>query len=348
VDEKTGGVVELRATGLDVNLADAASGQALNEYLYLVGDKLADVKRNGPVKITVHETGPLVASLLVESDAPGCFKLRREVRLVTGQDHVELINVVDKQRIVAANYHAPEGKESVNFAFPFRVPDGQVQLEVPFGVLRPDADQIPSACKNWFTVGRWADVANNDFGVTWVTLDAPLVQVGGITATLLGSQANPDVWRKQVGPTQKLYSWAMNNHWGTNYRAYQEGPTVFRFALRPHRRFNPAEAARLAIGLSQPLVPAGARGEKPVAASRLTLDAPDVLVTGLKPSDDGRAIIVRLWNASDRDTPAQVAWSDPAPRGVWRSDLSEKPLQPVAGPVALPAWGLVTLRAEMP
>ena len=347
LDQQTGGVVELRAAGLDANLADSATGYALNEYLYLVGDQLDQVQRSGPAKITVQENGPLVASLLVESDAPGCFQLCREVRLVAGQDHVELINLVDKRRIEASGYHVPEGKESVNFAFPFHVPDGQVRLEVPFAVLRPDADQIPSACKNWFTVGRWADVANDEFGVTWVTLDAPLVQVGGLTATLLNSQSNPDVWRKQVGSTQQLYSWAMNNHWGTNYRAYQEGPTAFRFALRPHRGYRPADAARLAIGLSQPLLATGARGEQPQTASRLAVDSPDVLVTGLKPSDDGRAIIVRLWNASDRDVSTAVAWSQPAPHRVWHSDLSEKPRQPLAGPLTLPAWGLVTLRGEL-
>lgn len=347
VDEQTGGLVELRAAGLDANLADSAPGNALNDYLYLVGDQVAEAQRSGPATITVHETGPLVASLLIESDAPGCFRLCREVRLVAGQDHVELINLVDKRRIVAASYHAPEGKESVNFAFPFQVPDGQVRLEVPFGVLRPDTDQIPSACKNWFTLGRWADVANNEFGVTWVSLDAPLVQVGGLTATLLNSQSNPDTWRKQVGPTQRLVSWAMNNHWGTNYRAHQEGPTVFRFALRPHRGYEPAAAARLAIGLSQPLLAAGARGESPQTASRLTVNSPDVLVTGLKPSDDGRAVIVRLWNASDRDVSTSIVWSQPVPHRVWCSDLSENPRQPLAGPLTLPAWGLVTLRGEL-
>ena len=84
----------------------------------------------------------------------------REVRLTAGQDYVEIINTLDKQRIAAADYRSKEGKESLNFGFPFAVPGGQVRLEVPFGVIRPDADQIPSACKNWFTVGRWADVAN--------------------------------------------------------------------------------------------------------------------------------------------------------------------------------------------
>ena len=172
LDATTGAIVELRSHGLEGNLVDGTSGHALNDYLYLIGDQLKDLQRNGPVKITVQETGPLLASLLVESDAPGCHKLWREVRLAAGLDHVELIDVVDKKRLEAASYTANEGKESINFAFPFHVPHGQVRLEVPYGVVCPDADQIPSACKNWFTVSRWADVANADFGITWVTLDA--------------------------------------------------------------------------------------------------------------------------------------------------------------------------------
>ena len=209
-------------------------------------------------------------------------------------------------------------------------------------------DQIPSACKNWFTVGRWADVSNAECGVTWVTLDAPLVQVGGLTATLLNSQTNPAVWRKRVGPTQELYSWAMNNHWGTNYRAYQEGPVVFRFALEPHRGVDHARASRLGIGLSQPLLAVGSRGVRPRSASRLTVDAPNVLVTGLKPSDGGDAIIVRLWEAAGRDTTTRVTWSAPAPRSVWMSDVSEAPRERLDGIVTVPAWGVVTLRAELP
>ncbi|MBM3891817.1 MAG: hypothetical protein FJ388_22100, partial [Verrucomicrobia bacterium] len=41
LDEKTGGIVELRAAGIEANLADTASGHALNDYLYLIGDDLA-------------------------------------------------------------------------------------------------------------------------------------------------------------------------------------------------------------------------------------------------------------------------------------------------------------------
>jgi len=182
--------------------------------------------------------------------------------------------------------------------------------------------------------------------VTWATLDAPLVQAGGLTARLLNSQANPDAWRKTIEPTQQVYSWAMNNHWGTNYRAYQEGPTLFRYVLRPHRRGDSAEASRFAIGQSQPLVATPARGPKPNGTPLFRVSREDVIVTCLKPSDDGKAWIVRLYGASGREQAVDLAWASGA-RKTWISDTSERPISEVGGPVSVPGWGLVTLRVEL-
>jgi len=346
VDDKTGGIVELTARGLAGNFADTSKGEALNDYLYLIGDDMKDLRRNDAVTIRTGEAGPLVASLVIESPAPGCRKLVRELRVVAGLDYVEIINAVDKERLKAKSYHAKEGKESVNFAFPFAVPDGRMLLDLPLGMMCPEADQMPSACKNWFTVSRWADVSNNDRGVTWVTLDAPLLQVGGLTATLLNSQTDPNVWRAHVEPTQSLYCWAMNNHWGTNYRAYQEGLTTFRFVLRPHRKADPAEASRFATGFSQPLLVVPAVGKKPATKPLLTVEPADVLVTSLKPSDDGQALIVRLFGASDRARSARLKWSGRKPTAAFLSDASEHAGKPVSGPIDVPACGLVTLRVE--
>ena len=348
LNKTTGGITELRSDGIGDNFADTTDDQALNDYLYLIGDNVAELQRNGPVSTRAGETGPLVASLIIESDAPGCYRLTREVRLAAGADFVEIINVVDKKRLDAASYHAREGKESVNFSFPFHVPEGQIRLDIPFGVVRPDADQIPSACKNWLTVGRWADVANADFGITWVTLDAPLVQIGGITATLLNSQTNPDVWRKRVGPTQRLDCWAMNNHWGTNYRAYQEGLTTFRFILRPHRGpTNPAEATRFAAGFSQPLLVTGAQGVEPPSQSLLRVTGADIVVSGLKPSDDGRGVIFRLFNASPQEQSARVKWSGSEAQSIHFSDTSEQAGKRVAGAFQMAGNDLVTLRVNL-
>jgi alpha-mannosidase len=350
VDAKTGAISELRAKGIEANLADANS-IALNDYFFVAGSDTEHPLRSGPVKITVKERGPLVASLLIESDAPGCKKLTREVRLVAGLDRVEIINIVDKNRAevrgkAGDRQHARnEGKEGVHFGFAFNVPDGVMRMDLPWAVARPEADQLPGACKNWFTVQRWVDVSNDQYGVTWSPLDAPLVEVGAITANLLGSQTNPKAWMDRVAQSAMLYSWVMNNHWHTNYRAYQEGPTTFRYALQPHSSFHAESAARFGAGISQPLLVTTAAAVP--TQPGLQVAPPEVLLTGLKPADDGQGgFIIRLFGASGKPASATLNWADSSPRQLWFSDTSERPRAPVTGPIDVPAWGIVTLRAS--
>ncbi len=345
VDEKSGGIAELTAKGIEENLVDVSGGEVLDGYRYLIGDDTNKVQSSGSATISVGEQGPLVASLIVESDAPGCNKLRRELRVVAGRDYVEVLNTVDKAKLEAKSYYDKNGKESVNFAFPFHIPDGEISVDIPFAVMRPEADQIPSACKNWITVGRWVDVANSKNGVTCVTLDAPLIEVGGITATLLNSQTNPEVWRKTIGKTQTFYSWAMNNHWGTNYRAYQEGKTPFRFILRPHRGKNdPADATRFATAFSEPLL--ANRGADREGKSLLKLSTDEVVVTGFKPSDDQKAWIIRLFGAGGKNENVKLAWGERKPSAVYLSGTNEKAGEKIGNSVAVPGYGVVTLRAE--
>jgi hypothetical protein len=170
--------------------------------------------------------------------------------------------------------------------------------------------------------------------------------VGGLTANLLNSQTDPKVWRASVEPTQALYPWLMNNHSATNYRAYQEGPVTFRFAVRAHAGYDPAAATRLATGLSQPLLALPAAASAPTGGPRLRLTNDRVVVTALKPSDDGHGWIVRLYNVSESGQQVGIEGGDPKPARVFQSATSEARAAEVRGPLAIPAWGLVTLRAE--
>ena len=253
-------------------------------------------------------------------------------------NYIEIINTVDKAPVRA--------KEGVHFGFGFNVPEGTVRMDVPWGVVRPEADQIPGACKNWFTVQRWVDISNKEYGVTWATPDAPLVEMGGITANLIGSLSDPKVWMDHIRPSPTVYSWAMNNHWHTNYRAEQEGPTVFRYFIFPHGPYAQTQAALRGLQCSQPLVVALARGEVPTVP-RLELSNPNVLASAFKPAETGNAIVIRLFGASGRDEQVQLTWPYRKPAGLWLSDASEKPLRPVNGPIDVPAYGIVTIRADL-
>lgn len=342
LDPATGTLCELSGPGGDV-----AAGARLGEYLYLRGDDPAAAQRCGPPTITPVDEGPLVAALAVSAPAPGCAALRLTWRLEAGSDHLCLDLELDKLRAEGPDYTATAAKESVNLAFPFAVPGGQVRLDLPLGgVMRPDADQIAGSNTNWFTLGSWADVAAPGRGVTWASPDAPLVQVGGLTATLTGSQTDPRAWRGSVGPATTLIAWLMNNHWGTNYRAHQEGPVAFRFALRPHAGYDAVAAARLGAARCRPLVVRAATGPAPDGAPRLVLSVDHVQVVALKPADDGRGLVVRLCEIAGRDALVELQWAEPAPRAAWLSDTLERRGAAVRGAVAVPARGLVTLRVE--
>jgi len=281
--------------------------------------------------------------------------LVRRVRLKAHADWIELSNTVNKKRAPLNPNPGKDGpggefaqrgsKESVQFAFPFAVENGQIHLDVPFAVMRPEIDQLPGSCKNWLPVGRWIDVANAEYGVTCATLDAPLVEIGSLSATMLGSQTHPEIWRTHIESTQKFYSWVINNHWGTNYRAYQDGLIEFRYALRPHATYDPAAASRFAMGVSQPLVSSG-RGKRSPTALKLRIDQQDVLLQESKRSADGSAWIVRLFGAAGEARKTILTWADGTPIKIWRSNLREQPLERLGSQVEVPAWELVTLRIE--
>jgi len=137
----------------------------------------------------------------------------------------------------------------------------------------------------------------------------------------------------------------MNNHWHTNYRAEQEGPTMFRYAIRPHKGFVAEDAAKFGVACSQPLIAVPASGLAP-GRPRLQLSSDKVLVTALKPCDDGKGWIVRLFGASGQPAQVKLLWAAPAPKRVWLSDTSEQPLEKAGAAVEVPGWGIVTLRAE--
>lgn len=340
VDERSGAVRSLRLGGLKHEFVDAAAPVALNDFRYVLGTDAQGAKPNGPVTISVLDAGPLVASLRIESAAPGCNRLVREVRLVDGLDRVEFINHVDRQAV--------RQKDGVHFGFGFNVPQGAIHMETPWAVVRPNLDQLPGSCRNWFTVQRWVDVSNPDCGITWAPLDAPLMQIGGITANLLGAVPFNE-WMTNALDSQTLYSWAQNNHWHTNYKIDQPGLTTFRFVVQPHRRgYSAAEAARFGLETTRPLLVAAVDPVTPVPASLLSISPPSVLVETVKASTDGRAIIVRLFGVSSANESARLAWRGIRPAKVSLTDLTERPGRSVTGRVDVPAHGVVSLRADLP
>ena len=290
---------------------------------------------------------------MIESDAPGCHNLSRELRLIAGIERLDIINVMDKEELSIADLtRKPEPrKEGVYFGFDFAVPEGIVRMDVPWAVVRAEADQLAGSCKNFFTVQRWVDVSNHDYGVTWATVDAPLITIGEIPLQPKNpyKQVTDDgelIWKKRVEDSQRLYSYVMNNYWTTNYRHAQGGVTIFRYSVRPHQLYNGAEAARFGVECSQPLLVVGAKRGDKVPGSLLSVKSSNVMVTALKRSRDGKALIVRLFNAGGGPERAEVEWGEGIGDAICLSNFGEEEICRVSKLPVMSPFEVVTLRVS--
>jgi alpha-mannosidase len=336
LDQQTGALRSFK-TGAGVELADTSALRGLNQYCYVPGRDPRAAKTNRVIQILVKEHGPLVGTLRIISEAPGCRSLIQEVTLVDGLAKVELLNILDKKMV--------REKESVHFAFPVKVPDGAFHLDGGWGVVRPMADQLAGSCMDFLSTGRWADISNGVVGVTWTTVESPLVEIGRMTDETLRANGYRS-WQDSVGPGTLFYSYVMNNYWHTNYAAGQEGSSVVTYALFPHGPFDAADAYRRGIEQSQPLLVRQATSRDAVPASFFSVNSTDVVVTSALPSRDGKAVMVRLFNASLKPATFAISWGSFRPREVFLSSPMETKGAQAENSITLPSFGILTLRCE--
>ncbi len=334
VDKESGNISRLRTSYPRVAFVDTSHGDGLNQFFYVFGLNPKEAVTSGKPAISVNDRGPLVASIVATSQAPGCNALRREVRVIAGTGRVDVTDTIDKQKV--------RKKEAVHFGFPFAVPQGVVRIDLGFAVIRPEADQLPGSCKDYYSAQRWVDVSNQDYGVTMTVAEAPLVEVGGLHSELPSPR---DVaWRTTQWSSPRLASYVMNNYWHTNYKADQEGASTFHYSLLPHGIYHQADAVRLGIERSQPLiVHQVSEGEKRVSPL-FDVTPGGVIVSSVKPDSSGRGLLVRLFNAGGMPDTARLSFGGQTRSVYLSSPFGERGKKVDA--ICLPAEGMVTLRIE--
>ena len=331
VSEQSGSIDSVRWKAKNISLVDDHAGKGLGEYLYIPGTDPAKAQRLSNVRVRVKENGPLVVSLVIEGDAPGARKYSSEVRLVAGIDRVDISTTIDKIAV--------REKESVHFAFPFRVPGAQMRYDVADAIVRAPEDQLDGACKNFFSAVSWTDVSNADYGVTLAVPDAPLVEMGAITAE--------QPWMRTIQSSPLLFSYAMNNYWHTNYKADQEGPVSFSYAIQPHEAFSPVAAARFGRERREPLVVAAAdKSLRPLVKSLFHISPDVVMVSSVKPIADGGGWLVYVYNPSGAEQRITLQFDPALHVNVRASDAFGKVVDSATGPISIAANGSGYLRVD--
>ena len=160
------------------------------------------------------------------------------------------------------------------------------------------------------------DISNASQGVTWVSPDAPLIELNQITTDAVAYG-----WVDQVNPDGTLYSYVMNNYWETNYLAGQEGEVTFRYYIIPHSGFNASQVERRAIEVCQPLVPLFTSGEAE-SLNLFDIRNEEIILGSIRPIN-GNDYLLRFDNISDHVKMLNLHWHS-RPAHIYVSDPNGK------------------------
>jgi len=337
VDGASGAVRSLvwANAGTGRELVDAAKLPGWGHYLYVPGVDPGKAVTVSDAGLRFGEQGPVLSSIVSRSEAPGTKGLLREYRFVEGIDRLDIAVTLDKEKV--------REKESVHIAFPFAVPGGTVRVDLGWASVRPEADQLEGACRDFFCARDSVDVSNGEFGVTWTSLDAPLVEIGALTDET-PRESERRVWLRKLEPSTTVFSYAMNNYWHTNYKADQEGQVTLRYAVSPHLGSDPVTAKRLGLEASTPLVAVAADPAARAPRFPITVESGSFVATSLRPAADGKAWILQLTNASDRPETLRLS-GEAAGRGrVFLNDVDGTQGAALPASLEVPPSGILTLR----
>lgn len=209
IDQHSGAICSLRYRGIDADLVDANQSSGLNDYLYILGrdpDKNRESPR-GPEYITVEDKGRLSQRVM---DRVRCSRLYKPGSTRARCRWTGLRRV---------DQHCRQGQgetpgKAVTLSFSTSPKPHRVSMPPGLSV-QVEKDQLPGANRNFYCVQRWVDLSSDDYGVTWVTLDAPMMQFDPIKIAVAQGL---NWWRSAIDPNSHIYSWVMNNHWETNYK----------------------------------------------------------------------------------------------------------------------------------
>jgi hypothetical protein len=319
LDPVTGGITSIFDKELKRELVDQESPYKLNQYIYEVpigGRGVVDVGRSepakferfSPTKATIYPgaNGPLLGSILVRTSAKNTPEIVQEIILYDFEKRIDIRNTVNKDEVLDA--------EGVYYAFPFNVRPFTAKTEIALAVMKPGIEQLPGSSSDWHCIQHWADFSSDEFGVTWVTLDAPLVQF---------SQINTGKWQKELElKNPAVFSWIMNNYWFTNFKASQGGKLTFRYSITTHRGpCKNSEAMRFALERANPLILGGAATRE---FSFLQIDNPQVILLAFKLAESGNGYVLRLWNCEETPTTAKVSFPEFKILSAHRADIVER------------------------
>ncbi|HET9698977.1 MAG TPA: polysaccharide lyase family protein [Terriglobales bacterium] len=358
LDGASGAIASIFDKQLGKELVDQKSSYKFGSYLYVTGGD--DYPNNSlyrfvaglnPPNLTVHpaENGRIVSVkktpygsvVTTESSGVNTPRIHTEITLFDSEKKIELRYHLHKDRVLT--------RESAYIAFPFLIDRPSFEYSNQIGWVNPAKDELPGGSREWYVARHWAAVHNQDTAATVVPVDAPLVTFGDI---MRGK------WLTHFQPASStIFSWLMNNYWGTNFPAWQGGDYTFRYVITSGAKFEPTALNQFGLEAMTPLETTQVPQAKVPAVipstetSFLSIDNHNVELSTWKVAEDGHGTILRLQETSG--TPQDVhlhsdyfkfvhAWNTTA----LEDNISESPTQNGDIVLSLRPFQSATIRVE--
>ena len=331
LDAASGAIAAIFDKELNRDIVDASSSYKFGSYLYVTGGD--DYPNNSlyrfgaglkPPTLTVHaarqgkivseRSTPLGITVTLSSSAINTPSIETQIFLPNSEKKILLTYRLHKDRVLT--------RESAYIAFPFAVKAPQFTYGSQTAWVNPAKDELPGGSREWYLPTTWASVYNPQVAGTVVPLDAPLVNFGDIV------RGN---WPADFKPkTSGIFSWLMNNYWGTNFPAWQGGDFTFRYVITTQPQFDPAWLNRFAWSALTPLERDDVGGSPTTSvvpansASLLEIDDPGVTLLTWKIASDGNGTILRIQESSGKASKANLHSALLAFDRAWRCDLLEE------------------------
>lgn len=319
LDPNTGAIAQLVDKELQRNLVDTKAPYKLNELLYVSGGEKSriirddgsatlaqlEMSRQSSAHVVENVRTPFGSRIVVRAEAKNVPMIESEITLYDDIKRVDIVNHLVKTET--------RDKEAVYFAFPFAVSPPELAYEVQNAWIHPNADQLPGACRDWFTTQNLVTARDAGATIAWATPDAPLITLTDI---------NRGRWLEHLDVTNAhVFSYVMNNYWFTNYKAAQGGDFTFRYSITSGKSLREEDLAHFDAETRSPLIGyayydtgnvrlQAAQHAMPAAAgSFLSVEARNAQVTSFKQAEDGNGYILRLRETAGQAGTARVSSS---------------------------------------
>lgn len=336
VNPKTGAIEELISRRDGKNYASA---EGLNAYIYSGRNAGNPVGNTSVTHILPVEGGPVASTLRITSQPAGTHMLQQDITLYEGIGRVDIRDVIDKTK----SYE----HENIRFAFPFNISNPETEIGLAFGRMRPEREQLSGANKNFYSVNNGVAVTGLKHSVLLTTIDCPILELGGMVGEAWREDTKEFLaWKRQSSSSATIYSWVMNNSWGTNYKASQEGKATFEYSIIPLE--GDADNAKLkSWEIAQPLRAFVSDGSKPVETLFRLKGNNQIAVSTLRPAKDADGYILRLTNLSDRSVHTAFEWGSLHPTRIYECTNQEEAVGEVdAHSFWMKPYGTMTLKIQ--